>query len=269
MKVLTWWLPEAERRYDGIICDGAVRSGKTLCMSVSFITWAMVNFSDTGFAVCGRTIASVRRNITSPVLPLLRSLGFDVTEKLSRNLVEISAFGHRNSFYIFGGRDESSASLIQGITLGGVMLDEVALMPRSFAEQALARCSLEGAKFWFNCNPEHPMHWFHEEWIKKAKEKNILYIHFVMRDNPSLSPATLERYERLYTGVFRERFILGRWVAARGCVYPMFSREKHVKDPPAECERYFISCDYGTVNPSSFGLWGFSCGRWYRIKEYY
>ena len=269
MRVLTWWLPEAERRYDGIICDGAVRSGKTLCMSVSFITWAMVNFSDTGFAVCGRTIASVRRNITSPVLPLLRSLGFDVTEKLSRNLVEISAFGHRNTFYLFGGRDESSASLIQGITLGGVMLDEVALMPRSFAEQALARCSLEGAKFWFNCNPEHPMHWFHEEWIKKAKEKNILYIHFVMRDNPSLSPATLERYERLYTGVFRERFILGRWVAARGCVYPMFSREKHVKDPPAECERYFISCDYGTVNPSSFGLWGLSCGRWYRIKEYY
>ena len=268
LRVLNWWLRDGAD-YDGIICDGAVRSGKTLCMSVSFITWAMVNFSDTQFAVCGKTIASVRRNITSPVLPLLSSLGFAVSEKLSRNLVEISAFGHKNTFYLFGGRDESSASLIQGITLGGVLLDEVALMPRSFAEQALARCSAEGAKFWFNCNPEHPMHWFHEEWINRAKEKNILYIHFEMRDNPSLSPATIARYERLYTGVFRERFILGRWVAARGCVYPMFSRERHVVALPDSFEKYRISCDYGTVNPSSFGLWGLSGGIWYRIKEYY
>lgn len=268
MRALNWWLKDNEK-YDGIICDGAVRSGKTLCMSVSFFTWAMVNFSGAQFAVCGKTIASVRRNITAPVLPLLVSLGFEVSEKISRNLVEIAAFGHRNKFYFFGGRDEGSAALIQGITLGGVLLDEVALMPRSFVEQALARCSTEGAKFWFNCNPEHPMHWFHEEWIMKAKEKNILYLHFVMRDNPSLSPSTLARYERLYTGVFRERFILGRWVAARGCVYPMFSAQKHIVKPPAEFEKYIISCDYGTVNPSSFGLWGLAVDKWYRIGEYY
>ncbi len=270
LRVLTWWLEEEQRnRFDGIICDGAVRSGKTLCMSVSFITWAMVNFTDTRFAVCGRTVASVRRNITAPVLPLLVSLGFTVTEKLSRNLIEISAFGHRNTFFLFGGKDESSASLIQGITLGGVMLDEVALMPRSFAEQAIARCSLEGAKFWFNCNPEHPMHWFHEEWIVRADEKKMLYLHFIMRDNPSLSPATLARYERLYTGVFREWFILGRWVAAKGCVYPMFSKENHVVKLPPGFDKYWISCDYAAANPSSFGLWGLSEGKWYRSAEYY
>ena len=75
-------------------------------------------------------------------------------------MIEISRAGRQNHFYLFGGRDESSASLIQGMTLGGVLLDEVALMPRSFVEQALARCSLEGSRFWFNCNPEHPQHWF-------------------------------------------------------------------------------------------------------------
>ncbi len=270
LKALTWWLPgSGTEHFDGIICDGAVRSGKTLCLSVSFITWAMSRFDSAQFAVCGKTIASVRRNITAPVLPILAPLGFVCEEKFSRNQVEISAFGHRNTFHLFGGRDESSASLIQGITLSGVLLDEVALMPRSFASQAVARCSAEGAKLWFSCNPDHPMHWFYQDWIQKAQEKNCLYIHFTMRDNPSLSPSTIARYERLYTGVFRERFILGRWVAARGCVYPMFSAERHVVPLPAEFEKYCVSCDYGTVNPSSFGLWGLSEGIWYRIAEYY
>ena len=270
LRVLTWWTPGSpSARYEGIICDGAVRSGKSMCMSISFVSWAMASFDKRQFAICGKTIASVRRNITSPIIPLLNELGFSTKEILSRNMIEITAFGHKNLFYLFGGRDESSASLIQGMTLGGVMLDEVALMPRSFTEQALARCSLEGAKLWFNCNPEHPMHWFCEEYIRKAKEKKLLYIHFVMTDNPSLSPQTVARYERLYTGVFRERYILGKWVAARGCVYPMFSVSKHIVPLPAYFEKYYVSCDYGTVNPSSFGLWGLSGERWYRISEYY
>ena len=270
LKVLTWWLPGSpSEHYDGIICDGAVRSGKTLCMTVSFVSWAMSEFNSAQFAICGKTIASVRRNITSPIMAVLSSLGFVCEEKLSRNHIEISAFGHKNTFYLFGGRDESSASLIQGITLSGVLLDDVALMPRSFAGQAVARCSAEGAKLWFSCNPDHPMHWFHEEWIKKAKEKNCLYIHFTMRDNPSLSPSTLARYERLYTGVFRERFIFGKWIAAHGSVYPMFSEERHVVPLPDTFEKYCVSCDYGTVNPSSFGLWGLNGGVWFRISEYY
>ncbi len=267
LRVLNWWLKE--NTYDGIICDGAVRSGKTLCMAVSFITWASFTFDGVSFAVCGKTIASVRRNITSPVLPLLAGMGFEIRETISRNVIEISAFGHTNRFYLFGGRDESSASLIQGMTLNGIMLDEVALMPGSFADQAVARCSPEGAKLWFNCNPENPAHWFYKEWIKKADEKNCLYIHFEMTDNPSLTPAVLARYERLYTGVFRERYILGRWVAARGSVYPMFSEKENVGEPPGETECCYISCDYGTVNPASFGLWEKCEDKWYRTDEYY
>jgi PBSX family phage terminase large subunit len=142
-------------------------------------------------------------------------------------------------------------------------------MPRSFVEQALARCSVEGSKLWFNCNPEHPMHWFHEEWIKKCEEKNCLYLHFTMRDNPSLTQAVIRRYEKLYSGAFYDRFVLGKWVAAQGCVYPMFSQKNHVCEPPDGLTEYFISCDYGTVNPSSFGLWGKKDGVWYRVNEYY
>lgn len=267
---LCWWVDGSPYSgCDGIICDGAVRSGKTLCTSVSFVAWAFSAFSDRSFALCGKTIASLRRNVVTSLLPVLRELGFDCAEKYSRNLIEISCSGRMNRFYLFGGKDEGSAALIQGMTLAGVLLDEVTLMPRSFVEQALARCSVEGSKLWFNCNPEHPMHWFHEEWVKKHREKNCLYLHFTMRDNPSLTPAIIDRYEKLYSGAFYERFVLGRWVAAQGSVYPMFSQSAHVKEPPQGFEKFYISCDYGTVNPSSFGLWGLSAGVWYRIGEYY
>ncbi|MGN1123124.1 MAG: PBSX family phage terminase large subunit, partial [Eubacterium sp.] len=199
LAVLTWWCrgSGAENK-NGIICDGAVRSGKTLCMSVSFVSWAFYNFSDTSFALCAKTIASLRRNVITPLLPVLKELGFSCDYKISRNMIEISKDGRSNRFYLFGGRDESSAALIQGMTLGGVMLDEAALMPRSFVEQALARCSLENAKYFFNCNPEHPYHWFYLEWIKKCREKNMLYLHFSMQDNPSLSKAVINRYKSLY-----------------------------------------------------------------------
>lgn len=263
-------MPESPlKNHDAVICDGAVRSGKTLCMSVSFIAWAFSAFSDRSFALCGKTIASLRRNVVTVILPVLRELGFECSEKLSQNLIEITYGNAKNRFWLFGGKDESSAALIQGMTLAGVLLDEVTLMPRSFVEQALARCSVDGSKLWFNCNPEHPMHWFHEEWVKKHREKNCLYLHFTMKDNPSLTPSIIRRYEKLYSGAFYERFVLGRWVAAQGCVYPMFSQEKHVISPPDFLSQYYISCDYGTVNPSSFGLWGENGGRWYRIKEYY
>lgn len=270
MAVLTWWCSNYYlHNRNGIICDGAVRSGKTLCMSISFVSWAFYCFNDTSFALCGKTIASLRRNVITPLIPQLSALGFKCEYKVSRNYLEIEKGGRKNLFYLFGGRDESSASLIQGMTLGGILLDEVALMPRSFVEQGLARCSLENAKFWFNCNPEHPYHWFYKEWIKKKNEKRMLYLHFKMEDNPSLSQQVIERYRNLYSGAFYERFVEGKWVAADGLVYPMFSSERHIKTHGGSFSEYYLSCDYGTVNPFSLGLWGRAGSEWYRIDEFY
>lgn len=271
LTVLNWWCNSSPfHSYDAIICDGAVRSGKTVCMSISFILWSFSCFSDSSFAICGKTITSLKRNVIVPLIPVLLSLGFSVKEKKSQNIIEIGKGKHINRYYLFGGRDESSASLIQGITLCGVLLDEVALMPRSFVEQALARCSVNDSKFWFNCNPENPRHWFYTEWIKKSKEKNCLYLHFLMNDNPSLSQNIIKRYESLYSGAFYERFVLGKWVAVDGLVYPFFNEQEHIaKTVPESCSQYYISCDYGTVNPASFGLWGLNNGVWYRIREFY
>ncbi len=271
LTVLNWWCESSPYKdFDAIICDGAVRSGKTICMSLSFILWSLYRFSDSSFALCGKTITSLRRNVVTPLLPLLRGMGFTVTERKTSNLIEIGDGKHLNRFYLFGGKDEASASLIQGMTLCGVLLDEVALMPRSFVEQAMARCSVNGSKFWFNCNPENPNHWFYKEWIKKCDEKNCLYLHFLMEDNPSLSLNIRNRYESLYSGAFYERFVLGKWVAVDGLVYPFFNEKEHIcQTLPHRFEKHYISCDYGTVNPASFGLWGLYNGVWYRIKEFY
>ena len=267
---LSWWSDSSPYEdYDAIICDGAVRSGKTLCMGISFVCWAMRRFDGFGFGMCGKTIASLRRNVVSVLLPVMSDLGFVCEEKLSRNLFMVSFGGRTNTFYLFGGRDESSQALIQGATFAGVLLDEVALMPRSFVEQACARCSVSGSKLWFNCNPEGPSHWFYLEWIKKRQERRALYIHFALEDNPALSRRIIQRYRKMYSGVFFRRFILGEWVASQGRVYDFFDEKFVGRAPEGEMEKYAVSCDYGTANPASFGLWGLKENVWYRLREYY
>ena len=266
LQVMKWWKQDR----DAIICDGAVRSGKTLCMGVAFLLWAMICFHDQQFALCGKTIGALRRNLLPGVLAELRRLGVTWEERRSENSITMHFGGRTNRFLLFGGRDEGSAALIQGVTLAGLLLDEVALMPRSFVEQACARCSVTGSKLWFNCNPEGPEHWFYREWIGKAEERKALYLHFTMDDNPSLAPYIRQRYERLYTGIFYRRFVLGEWAAAEGLIYDFFDREKDaVPTPKGEMEAWRVSIDYGTVNPTSMGLWGRRNGVWYRVEEYY
>ena len=265
--MLSWWQRED---WEAIICDGAVRSGKTFSMGVSFFLWAQARFDGKQFGLCGKTIVSLRRNLLTELVPYLRRIGMSIREKRSENLLIVRFAGHENRFLLFGGRDESSAALIQGSTLAGVLLDETVLMPRSFVEQAIARCSVPGSRLWFNCNPENPGHWFYREWILKAKARRALYLHFTMEDNPALSPRIRARYRNAYSGVFYRRFVLGEWTAAQGLVYDFFDRERDAADvPEGPFEEWRISVDYGTANPASFGLWGKKNAVWYRVAEYY
>ena len=275
-KVLTWWCQNSPvNEKDGIIADGAIRSGKTVSMSLSFVMWAMSSFDGQNFAMCGKTIGSFRRNVLFWLKLMLRSRGYSITDHRADNLLVVRKNGKENYFYIFGGKDERSQDLIQGITLAGVFFDEVALMPESFVNQATGRCSVKGSKFWFNCNPDGPYHWFKVNWIDKCKEKNILYLHFTMDDNLSLAKDIKKRYRSMYTGVFFKRYILGLWAVAEGIIYDMFSKEKHTKDIKEffhiliNGNRY-VSCDYGTQNATVFLLWNKGRdGKWYCIREYY
>ena len=272
-KVLTWWLQDSPvKDMDGIIADGSIRSGKTVSMALSFVMWAMASFEEENFAMCGKTIGSFRRNVLMVLKLMLASRGYKIKDHRADNFLEITFKGKTNYFYIFGGKDERSQDLIQGITLAGVLFDEVALMPESFVNQATGRCSVDGSKFWFNCNPDGPYHWFKTNWIDKIKEKNLLYLHFTMNDNLSLTEKIRQRYASLYSGVFFQRYILGLWVVAEGIIYDMFSETKHVTDKICEDNnaKYYISCDYGTQNATVFLLWqSGSNGNWCCIDEYY
>lgn len=270
-KILTWWHNKSPvKDKDGIICDGSVRAGKTVVMSLSYVIWGMDNFEDENFGMAGKTIGSFRRNVIRPLKRMLKSRGYKVKDHRSDNYLTITFRGKTNYFYIFGGKDESSQDLIQGITLAGMFFDEVALMPESFVSQAEARCSVDGSKYWYNCNPASPYHWFKENYIDDLKEKNLIRLHFTMDDNPSLSARVINRYKRMFTGVFYKRFILGLWVLAEGVIYDAFNHEEHVV--PTEKRKYseyYVSIDYGTQNPTTFSLWGKHHDTWYKVKEYY
>lgn len=253
---MAWWTPGSPfADYDGIIADGAIRSGKSMSMSLSFVQWATTTFNGMNFGICGKTINSVRRNVVNDLKTMLEVRGYAVNDKLSTNCITIERNGHSNDFYLFGGTDERSQDLVQGITLAGILLDEVALMPESFVNQATGRCSVEGSKMWFNCNPAGSrMHWFKQLWINLFREKRLLYLHFTMDDNPSLSEKMKARYRAMYVGAFYRRYIEGRWVSAEGIIYDMWSPEnifEAMPDQPILGTRY-IGVDYGTTNPMVF-----------------
>lgn len=268
-QILTWWLPESGvSDADGIIADGAIRSGKTVCMSLAFIQWSMHSFSGQNFGMCGKTVGSFRRNVLSVLKQMLPARGYTIRDRRTDNLVVISRGSTENYYYIFGGKDEGSQDLVQGITLAGILLDEIALMPESFVNQATGRCSVDGSKFWCNCNPAGPEHWFKKQWIDEQKKRNLLYLHFTMEDNLSLSEQIRARYRAMYTGIFYRRYILGQWCLAEGLVYE-FDPEKHVTDDLPEWGEWYISCDYGTLNPFSAGLWCVRDGVAVRVSEFY
>ena len=256
-------------KYDALICDGAVRSGKTSIMMWSFVRWAMESFNGQRFGVCGRTVDSCTKNIIVPFTAMgLAKEKYLIRWRRGDKVMEVRRGAVTNYFEVFGGKDEASYTLIQGRTLAGVLLDEVVLMPRSFVEQALTRCSVDGAKLSFSCNPGSPQHWFYTEWIQRHEARNTLYLHFEMTDNPGLSQKTLERYQAMFSGVFYDRYIRGLWVLAEGLIYPMFGEGCLVDNPP-QGGRYYISCDYGTLNPFSAGLWCWDGKTATRVAEYY
>lgn len=260
-QVFTWWADSSPvKDKDGIIADGAIRSGKTVSMSLSYVMWAMERHDGQNFIMAGKTISSFKRNVLQNLKLMLTSRGYRWDYHISGdlpNMLEVTKKGKTNYFFIFGGKDEGSQDLVQGITAAGAFFDEVALMPESFVNQATGRCSVEGRKFWFNCNPAGPMHWFKLNWIDKCRKKKLLYLHFTMDDNLSLPKDIKAKYRSMYAGVFYLRYIKGLWKAAEGLIYTMFADANLYTDD--QCPKGLkstairsISVDYGTTNPCVF-----------------
>lgn len=249
--------------YDGIICDGAIRSGKTSVVSIGFILWAMNNFTNRNFIIASQSVSSCKRNVIMPLMSIkYLHQNYDLKYRTAENLLVVTRGKTTNNFYIFGGKDEASYQQVQGITAAGAYLDEVVLMPESFVNQVLARCSVPKSKFWFSCNPEGPNHWFKLNYIDKNLEKNLKYIHFTIDDNPSLTDKIKDRYRSMYTGVFYDRYILGKWTKAEGLIYNMYVNHEEsylIDEVPNDLIMINAGMDFGgTKAKNAIVVTGFS-----------
>lgn len=266
MLTMFWWNNDTYAHCSGIIADGAVRSGKTVAISFGFLMWSMTRFSGQMFGVCGKSVPSFRRNVLAPMKTMVASLGYGMRENKAEANFTLTdkRTGHSNVYHIFGGNDEKSQAVIQGVTLAGLLLDEVVLMPQSFVNQALARCSVAGAKVWMTCNPEGAMHFIKRDFIDQFNRLKYLHVHFTMDDNYNLTEERRDFYKRQYHGLFYRRFILGEWCLASGLVYSAFDRETMVYEEDDPADNYtatFASADYGTTNPTACLLISYNYGR--------
>ena len=265
-KLLTWWMrPSPYREWDMVIAEGSIRSGKTIAMIDGFLSWSLATFDNQYFILAGKSMGALKRNVLKPMFQILAAKGIAYRYHRSEHYIEIGS----NTYYCFGANNEASQDVLQGLTAAGALLDEVALFPQSFVEQAIGRCSVEGAKLWLNCNPESPYHNIKAEYIDKAKEKRILHLHFELDDNLTLSRRVKERYKRLFTGLWYKRFILGLWVLAEGAIYDMWDEDVHLVDCPAKHFEYGVAIDYATASVMTFGLYGITGDKVYLISEYY
>lgn len=270
--------------YDYIICDGAIRSGKTSLLTVAFVDWAMREFDGCDFIIMGNSVGSVKRNIVNPYMSLAYARKrYAIDYNRGSNLLTVSKGKRSNRFNVFGANNERSYEAVQGLTAAGALIDEVALCNERAFNVALGRLSVDGAKAFFSTNPSYPLHWFRQEWILRAKEQNALYLRFSLDDNPSLTDKVKERLARQYHGVFYDRYIRGLWVVAEGLVYQFDSPLEYTCDQDdawgwetdAEGRQrpgrgsWYISIDYGITNPFAAILWRVTPDRAYAVDCYY
>lgn len=249
------------------LLEGSVSSGKTWISLVLWAFWVKVSPKDKLYLMCAKSLTTLKRNC----LILLQELVGEGNFRFSIPAKEGYLFGRRVLFE--GANDARAESKIRGMTLQGAYCDELTQFPEDFFTMLLSRLRLPGAKLIATTNPDNPNHWLMQNYIKRADELDFLDVKFTIDDNTMLPADYVENIKREYTGVFYDRFILGLWVVAEGLVYPMFSEEQHVVDeiPWQVLQRgkWYISIDYGTVNPTSAGLWCLWNGVAYRAGEYY
>ena len=275
LKLLNFWREGSPYKdCDIVIADGSIRSGKTIACICSFLQWSQESFDGESFILAGKTMGALKRNVIRPMLQILTAWGWNYNYNRSENFIEIGS----NTYYMYGANTEASQDALQGLTAAGAYADEAALFPQSFIDQMIGRCSVSGAKIFLNCNPEGPHHYIKEEFIDKAKEKNIYHLHFTMDDNLTLSRKVKDRFRRMFSGVFFKRFILGLWVAADGLIYQIFADnpesfvidDEWLKEHPIMYGT--IGVDFGgTKSAHAFTFTGFTKGFKHvvTIKEYY
>ena len=247
------------------LLEGSVRSGKTWISLVLWAFWVATMPKDKLYLMCAKSLTTLKRNCLILLQELVGKRNFTFSVPAKEGLL----FGRRVLFE--GANDARSESKIRGMTLQGAYCDELTQIPEDFFTMLLSRLSVPGAKLIATTNPDSPGHWLKENYIDRADELDFLDLKFTIDDNTTLDPEYVENIKREYTGVFYDRFILGKWCLAEGLVYDLAGTHYIVDELPEGDYRYYISMDYGTLNPCSMGLWALddAQGTAYRVREYY
>ena len=269
-RLIHWWRPMVKASENNfVIADGSIRSGKTIACIIGFLTWSQSTFSGQSFIIAGKTMGALKKNVIRPMLQILEAWGWSY--EYIRSGTDARLEVGSNTYYLYGANTEASQDALQGLTAAGAYLDEAALFPRSFIDQAVGRCSVDGWKFWMNCNPAGPHHFIKEEFLnpEEMRKKKVYHLHFTMDDNLSISQKRKEEYKNAWPhgSVFYKRFILGQWVAADGLIYQQFADNvKKYLINEEDLKEYnimyaVIGVDFGgTKSAHSFTLTGFTKG---------
>ena len=241
---------------------GATRSGKTYLDFKWIIPMRIRERAgkDGLSVILGVTKSTIERNVLEP----MRNLYGDklVGAISSDNTAWI--FGEK--CYCLGAEKVSQVSKIRGASIKYCYGDEVADWSEEVFALLKSRLDKEYSCFDGTYNPQYPNHWLK---IFLDSDADIFSQEYTIDDNPFLPPAFVEKIKKEYAGtVFYDRYILGKWTLAEGLIYPMFNDSCIVDELP-ETGEYYISCDYGTLNPFSAGLWCVNSGRAVRVAEYY
>lgn len=245
------------------IKTGATGSGKSFVDYSVVIPKRIQAAKGEGLLVLlGNTRGTLERNILEPMRTLWPGLVGDIR---SDNTVEI--FGKK--VYALGADNKKHVSRIQGATFEYVYGDEITTWSEEVFQMLKSRLRCEHSHFDGTCNPENPTHWF-----KKFLDSDAdIFQQSYIIDDGVLPAHIVSELKKEYAGtVYYDRFILGLWAVAEGLVYPMFNENMVVEEIPWEARqrgKWYISLDYGTVNPTAAGLWCLWKGTAYMAQEYY
>ena len=241
---------------------GATRSGKTY-LDFRWIIPIRIRerIGKDGLAVIlGVTKSTIERNVLEP----MRNLYGDMLVGTISSDNTAWIFGEK--CYCLGAEKVSQVSKIRGASIKYCYGDEVADWSEEVFALLKSRLDKEYSCFDGTFNPQYPDHW-----LKKFLDSNadIFSQTYTIDDNPFLPESFKENLKKEYEGtIYYDRYILGRWVRAEGLVYPMFGDNCIVQDIP-DIGDYYISIDYGTLNPFSAGLWCVGKRSAVRIAEVY
>ncbi|MCM1419580.1 MAG: PBSX family phage terminase large subunit [Roseburia sp.] len=224
------------------LLEGSVSSGKTWISLVLWAFWVASMPGDKLYLMSAKSLTTLKRNC----LILLQELVGRKNFTFSPSAKEGFLFGRK--ILLEGANDSRSESKIRGLTLQGAYCDELTQFPEDFFAMLLSRLRVPGAKLIATTNPDNPRHWLKAEYIDRASELDFLDVRFLLEDNTTLDPGYVENIRREYSGVFYERFILGKWKAAEGVVYRQFADrpEDFLLDaPPEDIAFCTLGMDFG------------------------